>query len=73
MTLDVQFRIRNNPNFQRYLRDHSYWYKELNRNPASMERFEEEVKDAYKLRPADKVNQILNTLEVLQTLMSSMR
>ena len=73
MTLELQFRIKNNPNFQKYLRTHSYWYKMLNRNPESIKQFEEEVKDVYKLRPADKVNQILNTVEVLQTLMSTMK
>lgn len=73
MTLEQQFKIKNNPYFQRYLREHSYWYKYLNRNPSYFESFAEEVKDAYKLRPSDKVNRILDTLEVLQTLMSTMQ
>lgn len=73
MSLELQFKIKNDPNLARYLREHSYWYKILNRDPSSIAQFEEEVKDAYKLRTSDKINHVLDTLEVLQTLMSTMR
>ena len=43
MTLDLQFKIKNNPNYVRYLREHSEWYKELNRNPNIFPLFEEQV------------------------------
>ena len=33
MTLDIQFKIKNDPNYIRYLHENSYWYKFLNRNP----------------------------------------
>ena len=34
MSLEIQFRLKNNPNYLKYLHFHSAWYKELNRNPA---------------------------------------
>ena len=39
MTLDLQFKIKNNPNYLRYIRENSYWYKLLNSNPALFKEF----------------------------------
>lgn len=73
MTLDLQFKIKNNPNYQRYLREHSYWYKILNRDYKTFSTFEEEVKDAYELRTTDRISKALDTFEVLSALMSSLK
>lgn len=73
MILDVQFKIKNNPYYQRYIRENSYWYKILNREPNRFKEFEEQAKERYGLRPADKINRILETMEMLQTLMSSFK
>ena len=37
MNLDIQFKIKNNPNYQRYIRENSYWYKILNRTPEAFQ------------------------------------
>lgn len=73
MVLDLQFKIKNNPNYQRYLREHSYWYKTLNRDPSTFRIFEEEVKDAYQLRTSDKISKALDTLEMVSALMSTLK
>ena len=70
MTLDTQFKIKNNPNYIRYLHENSYWYKILNRNPSSFSKFEEEVKTVYKLRTSDKLEKTLQTIEMLQNVFS---
>ena len=73
MVVDLQFKIKGNPNYKRYLREHSYWYKLLNRDPASFSQFVEEVKDAYGLRPEDRIKKALDTIEIMQSLMSSLK
>lgn len=73
MTLDIQFRIKNNPLYKQYLREHSYWYKQLTRNPNSFKNFEEEVKNFYKLRPADRINKMLETIELVQSFMTAFK
>lgn len=73
MTLDLQFKIKNNPYYQRYIRENSYWYKTLNRNPEVIKDFEEEVKIAYKLRPTDKISKALDTFELLQNVISTLK
>ena len=73
MVLDLQFRIKNNPNYQRYLREHSYWYKRLNRDPSQFKRFEEEVKDVYQLRTTDRISKFLDTFEMISALLSTLK
>ena len=73
MTLDIQFKIKNNANYLRYLRENSFWYKEQNRNPESFRIFEEEVKEKYRLRPTDRLEKALQTFEILQNVMSSFK
>lgn len=73
MTLDTQFKIKNNPNYIRYLREHSYWYKYLNRNPNFFNQFEEEAKEYFGLRPQDRINKMLDTFEMISTLVSGFK
>ncbi len=73
MNLDTQFKIKNNPLYIRYLRENSNWYKILNREPNSFKTFEEEVKANYKLRPADRLSQALDYIEMFETIMSTLK
>lgn len=73
MILDIQFRIKNNPRYLQYIRDHSYWYKILNRNPLLFSAFEEKVREDYKLRTSDKISKALSTIELVQNIVSSLK
>lgn len=73
MELETQFKIKNNMYYQRYIRENSYWYKILNRNPEAFRNFEEEVKTAYKLRPTDKISRALDAFELLQSVISTLK
>lgn len=69
MTLALQFKIKNDPNLYRYLRENSHWYKELNRDPSNISLMEEEMKEKYKLRPTDKINKISEQLKLIRAFM----
>jgi hypothetical protein len=73
MILDIQFKLKSNPNYIKYLRENSYWYKILTRNPSMFREFINEVKVNYKLRPIDKINNALSTIEMMQTIISTMK
>ena len=73
MILDLQFKIKNNPNYQRFIREHSYWYKILNRNPLMFSSFEKSVMEEYKLRTSDKISKALSTIELVQNIFSSFK
>ena len=73
MILDIQFKLKNNQNYLKYIRENSHWYKLLTRNPNLFKTFEEEVKENYKLRPIDRISKVANTFELLNVLMSSLK
>ncbi len=73
MQVETQIKIKSNPNLYRYLRENSYWYKYLNRTPLSLSSLEEEMKERYKLRPVDKIENISNTMKLVQSFLDIMR
>lgn len=73
MILDLQFKIKNNPYYVRYIRENSYWYKILNRNPSKFKNFEEEVKERYGLRPSDRIEKALDAFNLIQNMITSLK
>ncbi len=73
MTLDLQYKIKENEYYLRHLRQNSNWYKLLNRNPANFKMFEDEVREVYKLTKADKISRTLDTIEMLEKVLSTLR
>ena len=73
MTLDLQFKLKSNPLFIKYLHENSYWYKILNREPNMFNEFVNEVKKNYKLRTSDKINEALNTFEMLSSIFTALK
>lgn len=70
MQVVTQIKIKNDPHLYRYLRENSYWYKYLNRNPLAIKQMEEEMKQAYKLTTADKIENLSRTISLVQTFMN---
>ena len=66
MTLETQFKINSNPNYIRFIRENSIWYKILNRDPMEFKNFEDAVKDKYKLKPSDRINKMIDDTNMLQ-------
>ena len=69
MSLDIQFKLKDNPDYLKYLRKNSWWYKVLNRNPNEFKRFEEEVKKSLHLNRVDKIEKTLSTIEMLEKIL----
>ena len=72
MTLDLQFKLKSNPLYIKYLHENSHWYKILNRDPDMFDNFIEELKVNYKLRPTDRISKVLNTFEMVSSIISSL-
>ncbi len=73
MSLDLQFKIKENENYRRYLRENSAWYKLLNRDPQNFKYFEDEVREVYKLTRADKISRTLDTIEMLEKVLVTLK
>ncbi len=67
MIYELQYKINNDINLKRFLRENSYWYKYLNRNSNSFKLFEEDMKVKYKLTTVDKINKTIDNINMLQS------
>lgn len=73
MDTRIKLIIDSNPNYKRYLRSNSYWYKTLNRNPNMIDSFVKEVKEKYKLRTEDKINNFMDKIDMISKLINVLR
>lgn len=73
MNLETQFKIKNDPMLQKYIRENSYWYKNLNRNPNLVEYMIQEMKEKYKLTTTDKINDLSEKLDLIRTFMNVLK
>ena len=73
MQVETLLKIKSNPNLYRYLRENSYWYKYLNRSPLSLREMEEEMKEKYRLRPTDRLENVSNTIKMIESFLEIMR
>ncbi len=55
-----------------YLKQNSQYIKQLNRNPLSYETFKKDIKEKYSLRVADKVENIINDIELVSTILETL-
>ena len=73
MSFDIQYRINNDINLKRFLRENSYWYKELNRNSNSFKYVVEDMKVKYKLTPGDKINRTIDNISMIQSFLDVLK
>ncbi len=69
MQKEIIYKIKSDSNSIKYLRENSYWYKYLNRDPKYIKEFESKMKEKYKLRPEDKLNKIVEGLDMMSRIM----
>ena len=73
MRTDILLRIRGNPNLYNYIKYHSYWYKELIRNPNNISIIENEMKKEYKLTAGDRLNRINERVKMIRTFLEVLK
>lgn len=73
MDVRTQIIIRSNPNIYKFLREESYWYKYLNRNPESIKDLEKSMKNKYKLTTQDRLEKMGNSISLLHSFMDVLK
>lgn len=54
-----------------YLKENTNYIKELNRNPEYYKTFKKEIKDKYKLNFSDKAKEVINDIELISNIIST--
>ena len=73
MTNEVNNKLKSNPLYIKYLREHSYYYKLLNRDPNLIHGFIEEAKKEYKLRSIDRISKLSDYMDLFSSIVSNLK
>ena len=65
MNYEVKEKLNKDKKYLYFLRENSYWYKKLNRDKTEYDNFIKEMKVKYKLRAIDKVDNIIDTVDLV--------
>ena len=57
----------------RFIREYPIWYKYLNRNPDLFNNMIQDMKEKYKLTTSDRINNALNSISMLQSLIDVLK
>lgn len=73
MTIETQLKISSDPMLIRFIREYPIWYKFLNRNPDLFNNMVQDMKEKYKLTTSDRINNALNSIGMLQSLIDVLK
>lgn len=73
MSIETQFYLKQNPNLVRFLHENPRFYKNLNRSPNFVRELEPMMKEKYKLTVADRIDNIKDKLEMINTFVDIIR
>lgn len=73
MSYDVWYRIDNDINLKKFLRENSYWYKQLNRDSNNFSSFVSDMRVKYKLTTEDRINKMVDSMGMIQSLLDVLK
>ena len=73
MQLPVMMQINENPIQKQFLREYSYWYKYLNRDIKYYKNFVNDMKEKYKLTTTDKLNKVMDDINMFKTFLDVLK
>ena len=70
MKREILDKLNKDEKFHEYLRENSIWYKILTRYPEKYDEFINEMKIKYKLRTIDKIDNVVDTVDLITKIIS---
>ena len=70
MKISTQLKILNNKNYFNYLKDNSFFIKDLNRSELNYKLFDEYVKNKYTLKISDRINKVFDNVDNLSNMLN---
>ncbi|MBQ7031846.1 MAG: hypothetical protein IJN13_05765 [Bacilli bacterium] len=69
----LQEKYNEDKKFKKYLDENSNYIKYLNRNPETYKNFIKEMKELYKERTSDKINDAINTIDIVSSILGTLQ
>ena len=67
----LQQKLIEDKDFNRYLSSNSNFIKYLNRNPEYYKEFMKQMKELYKEKTTDKINNAMNTINIVKSIIDT--
>lgn len=71
MNRKVLEKLKQDPKYLKYLRQNSLWYKTLNRDPTKYNEFVKAMKVKYKLRTIDKIDNFVDSVDLITKILDA--
>ena len=71
MNREVLEKLKQDPKYLKYLRQNSLWYKTLNRDPTKYNEFFKAMKVKYKLRTIDKIDNFVDSVDLITKILDA--
>ena len=69
----MQIKLKENPKMLEYLKLNSAWYKDLNRTPTNYKKFENAMKELYKIRTTDKISEAIDNIDIINSVLDVLK
>ncbi len=69
----LQQKLIEDKKFRKYFEENTNYVKYLNRNPEYQKQFMKEMKELYKERTTDKLNDAINTIEIVSSILDTLK
>lgn len=69
MELSIILELEKDAKLHQYLKDHSYWYRLLNRNKNNFENLKKEFKNYKRENNFNKINNAVDNIELVSNIM----
>lgn len=73
MQIYLQMQFRENAKSYRQLKENSYYFKELNRGLVDYKKFNEDMKIKYKERVTDKINNVVENMDLITSVLDVLK
>lgn len=73
MQREVLEKLRNDPKMADYLKKNSYWIKELNRSSENYAKFVNAMKEKYRLKVSNRIEDAIDNIDLISEILSSLK
>lgn len=73
MELFLINKFLDNPKMYEYLKQNSIWYKSLNRDASLYKEFENKMKELYHERTTDKISDVIDNIDLIESVIMSLK
>ena len=73
MDIILQQKLNEDNQMNMYLKQNSYWFKELNRNSDNYKNFVKDIKDKYHLKITDKISDAIDNIDLISGILENLK